>query len=69
MVYQFPADLTTRIEALLAGGNYQSADEVLRDAITALEQQQQDLLSIQAGVADMEAGRFRPFAEIDRFKT
>lgn len=65
MAYQFSSDLVARIQAFLAGGHYASEEDVVRDALAALEQRQQDLAAIQAGVADMEAGRYRPFSEID----
>jgi predicted transcriptional regulator len=38
---------------------------VLRNALEALQQRDEDLAAITAGIADMEAGRYRPFAEID----
>jgi Arc/MetJ-type ribon-helix-helix transcriptional regulator len=65
MAYQFPSDLVQRIQAFLLIGEYASEDDVLRAALGALEQQQQDLVAIEAGVRDMEAGRYRPFSEID----
>ncbi|MBI2825646.1 MAG: type II toxin-antitoxin system ParD family antitoxin [Planctomycetia bacterium] len=65
MAYQLSSDLVARIQAFLAGGQYATEEEVVRDALCALEQRQQDLAAIQAGVADMEAGRYRSFSEID----
>ncbi len=65
MSYTLPADLTRTIEALIATGKYASHDEVLRNALDALRQRDEDLAAIEAGIADMEAGRYRPFAEID----
>jgi Arc/MetJ-type ribon-helix-helix transcriptional regulator len=65
MAYQFPTDLAHRIQAFLAAGGYANEEEVLRDALKALEERHRDLMAIQAGVADMEAGRLRPFSEID----
>jgi Arc/MetJ-type ribon-helix-helix transcriptional regulator len=60
-----PTDVTRTIEALLASGKYASQDEILRDAFDALRQRDEDLAAIRAGIADMEAGRHRPFAECD----
>jgi putative addiction module CopG family antidote len=65
MDYTLPADLTRAIDALIATGKYSSQDEVLRIALDALRQRDEDLAAIEAGIADMEADRHRPFAEID----
>ena len=65
MVYRISSDLLQRIQAFVASGGYASEEDVVRDALSALEQRQQDLAAIQAGVADMEAGRYRPFSEPD----
>lgn len=65
MNYAFPPDVDSRVKRQLANGSYRSEDDVLRAAMTALEHEHDDLEAIQAGVADMEAGRFRPFSEID----
>ncbi len=40
-------------------------NEMLPGKLAASKQELDDLASIRAGIADMEAGRFRPFAEID----
>jgi Arc/MetJ-type ribon-helix-helix transcriptional regulator len=60
-----PSDVTQTIAALLASGKYVSQDEILRDALAALRQRDEDVAAIRAGIADMEAGRCRPFAECD----
>ncbi|MCX7410654.1 MAG: hypothetical protein NTZ32_21470 [Planctomycetales bacterium] len=65
MNYVFPPDVDCRVKRQLETGSYHSEDDVLRAAMTALEHEHDDLEGIQAGVADMEAGRFRPFSEID----
>jgi Arc/MetJ-type ribon-helix-helix transcriptional regulator len=44
---------------------YSSADEVLRDALAAL-QREEDLRAIQAGIDDEKAGRVTSFEEFDR---
>lgn len=64
MSYQLSNDLVTKIETFVASGQYTSADDVVRDALSALGQRQQDLIAIRAGIADMEAGRCRPFADV-----
>ena len=65
MNYTFPPDVDTRVKRQLATGSYDCEDDVLRAAMTALEHEHDDLEAIEAGFADMEAGRYRPFAEID----
>ncbi|MBC8115145.1 MAG: type II toxin-antitoxin system ParD family antitoxin [Candidatus Saccharimonas sp.] len=65
MNYAFPPDVDCRVKRQLATGSYPSGDDVLRAAMTALEHEHDDLEAIQSGIADMEAGRFRPFSEID----
>jgi Arc/MetJ-type ribon-helix-helix transcriptional regulator len=37
MHYQFPPDLEQRVKARLTDGSYQSEDELLRDAMNALD--------------------------------
>jgi Arc/MetJ-type ribon-helix-helix transcriptional regulator len=65
MNYSFPPDVDSRVKRQLATGSYHSEDDVLRVAMSALEHEHDDLEAIQSGIADMEAGRFRPFSEID----
>ena len=65
MSYELPTDVTQTIDTLLATGRYSSVDEVLRDALAALRQREDDVAAIEAGLADVEAGRYRPFSEID----
>ena len=65
MNYVFPPDVDSRVKRQLATGSYHSEDDVLRAAMTELEHEHDDLEAIQSGIADMEAGRFRPFSEID----
>jgi Arc/MetJ-type ribon-helix-helix transcriptional regulator len=60
-----PMDIQQRVSALLGTGRYASEEEVLRAAVAALEVQNADLAAIQAGIRDMEHGRYRPFAEFN----
>jgi Arc/MetJ-type ribon-helix-helix transcriptional regulator len=62
---QLSSDVSARIDAYIATGQFTNQDEVMRAALTALEEQREDWAAIQAGIADMEAGRFRPFAAAD----
>jgi Arc/MetJ-type ribon-helix-helix transcriptional regulator len=65
MSYQFPPDVKQRVDSQLATGHYETEDEVLRAAMTALERERDELDAIAVGIDDMNAGRVRPFAEID----
>ncbi len=57
----------------MASGHYRSEDDLLRDALKALDEQRGSLLEedlevlqgIERGLADMQAGRSRPLAEFD----
>jgi Arc/MetJ-type ribon-helix-helix transcriptional regulator len=64
MSYSIPVDVQHRIEAQLAGGGFSGPDEVLREAIEALERRQQGLAALRAMVAiadeDVAAGRIAP---------
>jgi Arc/MetJ-type ribon-helix-helix transcriptional regulator len=60
-----PADVQERVDALLGTGRYASEEEILRAAVTVLEQQDADLTAIQGGINDMENGRYQPFAAFD----
>jgi Arc/MetJ-type ribon-helix-helix transcriptional regulator len=42
MLYQFPSDISQRLDACLVSGSYQNQDDVLRDALDALEQREQE---------------------------
>jgi predicted transcriptional regulator len=63
--YPLPPDVQQRVKRQLATGQYHTDDDVLRAAMTALEREHEDLAAIKAGIEDMEAGRYRPFSEID----
>ncbi len=63
MSLTIPADVQQRVIDLLETGRYSSEEEILRAALLALEEQNADLMAIEGGIADMENGRCRPFAE------
>lgn len=44
MHYQFPADICQRLEACIAGGRFANEDDVLRNALDALEEREQKTL-------------------------
>jgi Arc/MetJ-type ribon-helix-helix transcriptional regulator len=60
-----PPDVQERVNALLGTGRFASEEEILRAAVSALEEQNADLGAIQSGIKDMENGRHRPFAAFD----
>ena len=64
MSYQFPPDVEQRIRHQIALGNYTSEDDVLRDALEALDARNADMAAIRAGVEDMAADRMRPIDEV-----
>ena len=45
MAYEFPTDIRDRLKARLDDGVYQSEDDVIRDAMDALDQIEQDKLT------------------------
>jgi len=65
MPFILSADLQERVNVLLSTGHYRSEEEIVRAALTALEEQNADLAAIEAGVREMEQGHYRPFAEFD----
>ena len=64
MSNQFPPDLERRIRNHIAAGNYANEEEVLREALEALDARNADLAAIRSGVEDMESGRMRPINEV-----
>lgn len=61
-----PADVYSTIQALLATGRYASEEDVLRRALQSLQQRDEDLEAILAGIADLSAGRTRSLDEFDQ---
>ena len=65
MSYQFPQDIEERVRARISGGPYQSEDEVIREAMDALDQLEQDRLirwseRNQIAVQQSQQGLSRP---------
>ncbi len=58
-----PSDLGTRVQTLVESGRFANGADVVRAALDALEMQTSDLEAIEAGIADIGAGRCRPFGE------
>ena len=71
MSYQLPVDLEQPIAAQIESGEFDSEDDVLREAIDALESRQRSLRALRDMVReaddDIIAGRVGPF-DADRTK-
>ena len=65
MSYRMPPDVEHLVSEQMRQGSYQSEDEVLRDALQALAEKNEDLTAIRAGIEDMEAGRVKPLRDVD----
>ena len=65
MLDELPPDVHEEIKQRMASGQYDSEEDVLRDAMRALRVQDREIAAIQAGIDDMEAGRVRPFEDVD----
>lgn len=65
MPYQLPADLERRVRAQIESGQFETEDDVLREAIDTLEKRQRGLESLRDMVReadeDIAAGRVGPF--------
>lgn len=56
MAYPFPADVQQLVAEQMAFGGYQSEDDLLRDALRALSEEQEDLHAVRDAIADWRAG-------------
>lgn len=65
MGYQFPPDVENLVAQQMRGGLYASTDDVLREALRALVERNNDLEAIGAGIEDMVAGRVVPLGNAD----
>ena len=54
MPYQLPPDIQQSIQAQIASGDFQSEDEVLREAMASLESRQRGLQQLRQMVNDAE---------------
>ena len=65
MPYHFPSDIEQRVRAQMESGQFETEDDVLREAIDTLEKGQLGLRRLQDMVreadADIAAGRVGPF--------
>ncbi len=56
MPYTIPPDVETLVAHQMSTGRYQTEDDVLRSALEALTQQDEDLAAVQAAVDDWRQG-------------
>jgi putative addiction module CopG family antidote len=65
MAISFAPDLERFIEQQVAGGYFADRDAVIEYALRLLQADQEDaILGIQAGLADIAAGRIQPLNEV-----
>jgi len=70
MPYQFPPEVDELIRKQMATGQYESENDVLREALHALRGRDQDVAAVKEAIADMQAGdRGVPFDEfVSKFR-
>jgi Arc/MetJ-type ribon-helix-helix transcriptional regulator len=56
MAYQFPPDVDQLFRERMASGQYSNEDALLREALLALAEQEEDLLAVREALAEFEAG-------------
>ena len=66
MSIDLSSDVVSEIQRQVATGVFATPDEVVREALAALRDREAEVLAIQEGIDDMEAGRTRPIREFDR---
>ena len=62
----FPPDLAEEIHRRMESGRYATEEDVLRDAFEALKWRDNELVALQEGIDDMNAGRIKPLAVADK---
>ncbi|CDZ45196.1 type II toxin-antitoxin system ParD family antitoxin [Neorhizobium galegae] len=60
--------LESYVDELVKSGRYNSRSEVLREGVRLVEEREKRLMALDAalarGLADVEAGRFKPIEEV-----
>jgi Arc/MetJ-type ribon-helix-helix transcriptional regulator len=56
MPYPFPPDVDQLVRTRMATGNYGSEDDLLRHALEALAEQEDDLVAVREALAELAAG-------------
>jgi predicted transcriptional regulator len=64
MSVNLPSDIAASLQEFLDFEGYTNEVDVIRDALPALKREL-DLAGIREGIADMEAGRYRTWEEVD----
>jgi putative addiction module CopG family antidote len=64
MSLQLTPELTATVQGFLAKGSYRTDEEVVREALVALQQRDRDLAEILEGIEDETAGRIQPWREV-----
>jgi putative addiction module CopG family antidote len=54
--YQFPEDLQAMLGEQMKAGAYSSEDDLLRDALRALAEEEEDMAAVQDALQDWRAG-------------
>lgn len=65
MSYMFPPEIDRLVRDRLSSGLYTSEDEVLLEAMLALQDRDETIAAVREGLADMEAGRVRTLQDVD----
>ena len=56
MGYAFPTDVQQMIDGRMAGGGYATEEDVLRDALKALAEEEEDLAAVREAEAEFHLG-------------
>lgn len=62
---QLPPDLDRQVQHYLASGQYQGEEDVLRDALRGLAEEQSVLDDLRQGLRDLDTGRGDSLGEVD----
>ena len=65
MTYQLPPDVESRIQQRVMNVVGTNEDDILRQALDALDWLDQEAIAIQEGIDDMETGRVKSLREFD----
>ena len=65
MSYAFPPEIAEPVRRRVMSGQFPSEDEVLKAALRALDERDEELTAIQEGLTDLEAGRVSSLADVD----
>ena len=56
MPYSFPADIQDLVNRKMAAGQFANEDDLLREALLALPEDESDLEAVRDAIAEFEAG-------------